>query len=67
MKKRKPKQIPKDAWNAVDSPAWSKKDFTKARPACEVVPHIVENYCRTHGRPPKVDPKISTTVRFDAD
>ena len=55
MKKRKPKQIPKDDWNAVDSPAWSKKDFAQARPAREVVPHIVENYRRTRGRPPKVD------------
>ncbi len=67
MKKRKPKQIPKEDWKAVDSPAWSKKDFAQARPAREVVPHIVENYRRTRGRPPKVDPKISTTVRFDAD
>lgn len=67
MKKRKPKPIPKEDWEAVNSPAWNKKDFTRARPASEVVLHVVENYRRTRGRPPKIDPKVSTTVRFDAD
>ena len=40
--------------------------FRRARPATEVVPHIVERYQRTRGKQ-KAPTKEKVTVRLDAD
>ncbi|MFA4995440.1 MAG: BrnA antitoxin family protein [Bdellovibrionales bacterium] len=34
-----------------DNPAWTAADFSRARPALEVVPNLVAAYERTRGRP----------------
>ncbi len=65
-KKRKPKTISQDAWDAVDSPELTDDDFARMRPAEEVVPEVVKAHRRTRG-PQKASKKVSTTIRLDAD
>ncbi len=49
-----------------DNPEWTAADFKRARPAREVVPHIVDAYLRKLGRPPLGDaPKVQVTLRLD--
>jgi uncharacterized protein (DUF4415 family) len=49
-----------------DNPEWTAADFKRARPAREVVPHIVEAYLRRRGRPPTGDErKVQVTLRLD--
>ncbi len=67
MKKRKPDHVPQEDWDAVDIPELTEEDFARMRPAAEVVPDIVAEYRRSRGRPPKESPKVSTTLRLDAD
>lgn len=50
----------------VDNPEWTAADFKRARPAREVVPHIVDAYLRRRGRPPLGEtPKVQVTLRLD--
>ena len=50
----------------AENPEWSAADFKRARPARDVVPHIVEAYSRRRGRPPQGDaPKVQVTLRLD--
>jgi len=49
-----------------DAPEWTAEDWARARPATEVVPHIVERYRRTRGKQ-KAPTKEKVTVRLDAD
>ena len=49
-----------------DSPEWTDEDFSRARPAAEVVPHIVEEYNRTRGKQ-KAPTKERISVRLDSD
>ena len=65
--KRKPEDIRQEDWDAVDSPELTEDMVKRMRPASEAVPEIVAEYRRSRGRPPKVTPKVATTVRFDAD
>jgi len=72
MKKRKPKHISQEDWDSVDSPEWTREDFARAKPAREVLPKIVgkkvaTEMLRPRGRPPIELPKISTSIRLDAD
>lgn len=49
-----------------DNPEWTAADFKRARPAREVVPHIVDAYLRRRGRPPLGEaPKVQVTLRLD--
>lgn len=49
-----------------DNPEWTAADFKRARPAREVVPHIVEAYLRRRGRPPQGEAaKVQVTLRLD--
>ena len=49
-----------------DNPEWTAADLKHARPAREVVPHIVDAYLRRRGRPPAGDaPKVQVTLRLD--
>ena len=45
---------------------WMKDWFRRARPAAEVVPHIVERWHRTRGKQ-KAPTKQSISIRLDAD
>jgi len=65
-KKREPKTIPEDRWDAVNSPELTDEDFARMRPAEEVVPELAEAYRRTRGLQ-KAPKKVSTTIRLDAD
>ena len=49
-----------------DASEWAAEDWARARPATEVVPHIVERYRRTRGKQ-KAPTKEKVTVRLDAD
>ena len=49
-----------------DAPEWTDEDFNRARPAVEVVPHIVEEYNRTRGKQ-KTPTKERISVRLDSD
>ena len=49
-----------------DAPEWTEADWARARPASEVVPHIVAEYRRTRGRQ-KAPVKEKVTLRLDAD
>lgn len=50
----------------IDNPEWTAADFKRARPAREVVPHIVDAYLRRRGRPPLgAAPKVQVTLRLD--
>jgi len=56
-----------------DNPEWTEKDFSQARPASEVLSEIFSAELASEmlkpkgGRPRKETPKVSTTVRFDAE
>jgi uncharacterized protein (DUF4415 family) len=56
-----------------DNPEWTKEDFTRARPAAEVLPQFIgekatqELMRRSRGRPRKADRKVNQTLRMDAD
>ena len=56
-----------------DNPEWTKQDFTRARPASEVLPTLFGAELATEmlkpkgGRPRKVNPKVFTAIRLDAD
>ena len=49
-----------------DAPEWTDADWTRARPADEIVPHIVAEYRRTRGKQ-KAPVKEKVTLRLDAD
>ena len=49
-----------------DAPELDDEWFAKARPAIEVVPHIVEEYRRTRGKQKKAV-KERVSIRLDAD
>ncbi len=56
-----------------DNPEWTKEDFTRARPAAEVLPQFIgkkaaeELMRRSRGRPPKANRKVNQTLRLDPD
>ena len=56
-----------------DNPEWTEADFTKARPAAEVLPALVgvkaaaELLKPKRGRPPLDDPKVAIKLRLDRD
>lgn len=66
MKKRKPKHITQENWDAVESPPLTDEQLAGMRPAPETHPEIVERYRRTRG-PQKAPRKVATTIRLDAD
>ena len=49
-----------------DAPEWTDEDWARARPADEVVPHIVERHHRTRGKQ-KAPTKVFVGIRLDAD
>ena len=49
-----------------DAPEWTDEDWARARPASEVVPHLVAEYRRTRGQQ-KAPVKEKVTLRLDAD
>lgn len=49
-----------------DAPELQDEWFSRARPAAEVVPHIVEEYRRTRGKQKK-PVKERVSIRLDAD
>ena len=49
-----------------DAPEWTDEDWARARPATEVVPHIVEENRRTRGKQ-KSPTKVFVGIRLDAD
>jgi uncharacterized protein (DUF4415 family) len=66
IKRRNPKALDDD------SPLLTKQDFTRARPATEVLPALIgekaaNELFRGRGRPAGEHEKVSTTVRLDKD
>ena len=49
-----------------DNPPLTEADFANARPAIEVVPHIVERYRRTRGKQ-KAPLKADVHIKLDQD
>ena len=49
-----------------DAPEWTDADWDRARPASEIVPHIVAEDRRTRGKQ-KAPVKEKVTLRLDAD
>ena len=49
-----------------DAPEWTEVDWNRAKPASEVVPHLVAEYRRTRGKQ-KAPTKEKVTLRLDAD
>ena len=49
-----------------DAPEWTEADWARARPASEVLPHLVAEYRRTRGKQ-KAPVKEKVTLRLDAD
>lgn len=61
-----PKKSNRRAVADPDNPEWTAADFKRARPAREVVPHIVAAYLRRRGRPPSGNGvKVQVTLRLD--
>ena len=56
-----------------ENPEWTKGDFTRARPAADVLPEFLGKNAatafmrRSRGRPPKPDKKVNQTLRLDPD
>ena len=69
-KKRKPKHIKQEDWDAVDSPELTRDWFKRARPAREVDPRLVEAYeagtlkYRGQRGPQKRPTKIPVSIRL---
>ena len=63
-----PASLPDD-----ENPEWNRQDFTKARPASEVLPKLIgqaatdELTRRGRGRPEKPHKKVNQTLRLDPD
>ena len=49
-----------------DAPEWTDEDWAAARPAIEVIPHIVERHRRTRGKQ-KSPMKVPVHIRLDED
>ena len=49
-----------------DAPEWTEAEWSRAKPASEVLPHLVAEYRRTRGKQ-KVPTKEKVTLRLDAD
>lgn len=64
--RRRPANISENDWAEVDSPALTKDQLMKMRPAHEIVPEIVETYRRTRGKQ-KAPTKQLTSIRFDLE
>jgi uncharacterized protein (DUF4415 family) len=60
--KRASRAVNKDKEN----PAWTQEDFSKARPAAEVVPEIVISARKGRG-PQKRPKKVQTTLRLSPE
>lgn len=58
----KSKQAPRN-----DNPAWTAKDFKRAKPLEDVLPTLAGASKRSRGRPKLEDPKEQVTLRLDAD
>lgn len=58
----KSKQTP---WN--DNPAWTEKNFKRAKPLKDVLPALAEASKRARGRPKLESPKEQVTLRLDAN
>ncbi len=50
-----------------DSPELTSADVARARPASEAVPHIVEAWRRSRGRPKSDAPKTQVTLRLSQE
>jgi uncharacterized protein (DUF4415 family) len=50
-----------------DSPEWTEADFARARPASEALPHIVDAWRRSRGRPKSDTPKTQVTLRLSQE
>ena len=50
-----------------DNPAWTAKDFRRARKGKDVMPEVVEAFKRGPGRPISANPKQHIGLRLDAD
>lgn len=56
-----------------ENPEWTKKDFVRARPASEMLPELFGQEMANEllkpkgGRPRKLNPKVFTGIRLDAD
>jgi len=49
-----------------DNPAWTVKDFKRAKPLKDVLPALAEASKRARGRPKLENPKEQVTLRLDA-
>lgn len=50
-----------------DNPAWTAKNFKRAKPLKDVLPALAEASKRSRGRPKLENPKEQVTLRLDAD
>lgn len=50
-----------------DNPAWTVKDFKRAKPLKDVLPALAEASKRARGRPKLETPKEQVTLRLDAE
>lgn len=66
MKKARTVRLKKPPKDLDENPPWSARDFSKARPASEVVPDIVAA-AKRRGRPKLDRPKVQLTLRLDAN
>ena len=64
---KKPAHTKQREWDDVEVPELADDDLKRMRPASEVVPEVVEAFKRSRGRPPKENPKVSTTLRLDPE
>jgi uncharacterized protein (DUF4415 family) len=55
----------KKLWN--DNPAWTAKNFKRAKPLKDVLPALAEASKRSRGRPKLENPKEQVTLRLDAN
>ena len=58
----KNKQAPRN-----DNPAWTEKNFKRAKPLKDVLPALAEASARSRGRPKLESPKEQVTLRLDAN
>jgi uncharacterized protein (DUF4415 family) len=66
-KKTRPKDIPRDDWEAVSSPPLSREELARLRPSAEALPDLVESFRRSRGRPKAQQAKTLVSLRLDAE
>lgn len=60
-------EVQQAAESDPDNPVLTSEEIAGMRPASEVLPDLAKAFRNSRGRPPKENPKVSTTIRLSAE